>query len=81
MSNRQQLHQIIDALPPHQIDALITLLAPAHEISDEEFARIIAEAPEDDEEIDEETVARVLAAEAEEGPNITHEEMRRRLGL
>jgi hypothetical protein len=36
---------------------------PAHPISAEEFARRLAEAPE--EQVDEETIARILAAEAE----------------
>ena len=48
-------------------------------ISNAEFARRLAEAPE--EEVDEETTARILAAEAEEGETISHEELLRRLGL
>jgi hypothetical protein len=45
-------------------------------ISDEEFARRLAEAPE--EEVDEETVARILAAEAEQGESISHGELKQR---
>ena len=52
---------------------------PPLPISDEEFARRLAEAPE--EEVDAETMARILAAEAEEGENISHGEMKQRLGL
>jgi hypothetical protein len=48
-------------------------------ISDAEFARILANAPEED--IDEETAARLLAAEAEEGETMSHDELLRRLGL
>ena len=48
-------------------------------ISNAEFARRLAEAPE--EEVDEETTARLLAAQAEEGETISHGELLRRLGL
>lgn len=48
-------------------------------VSDEEFGRRLAEAPE--EGVDEETTARVLAAEAERGENISHEELVQRLSL
>ena len=53
MSELDRLHEIIDALPPRQVHALLTLLVPPQAISDEEFARRLAEAPE--EEVDEET--------------------------
>jgi hypothetical protein len=66
-------------LPPQQIHALLTLLAPPQAISEEEFARRLAEAPED--EVDDETIARILAAEAEQGKSISHGELKRRLGL
>jgi len=79
MSDRERLHEIIDALPPQQIHALLTLLESAQPVSDEEFARRLAEAPE--EEVDEETVARILAAEAEQGEMISHRELKQRLGL
>ena len=79
VSELDRLHEIIDALPPQQVHALLTLLAPAQPISDEEFARRLAEAPE--EEVDEETTARILAAEAERGENIAHGELEQRLGL
>ena len=62
-----------------RIDRLLTLLLPLQPIGDEEFARRLAEAPE--EEVDEETIARILAAEAEQGESITHGELRQRLGL
>jgi len=79
MSDLDRLHEIIDALPQQQVQALLALLAPPQPISDEEFARRLAEAPE--EEVDEETMARVLAAEAETGESISHGEMKQRLGL
>jgi hypothetical protein len=79
MSELDRLHAIIDALPPQQIHALLTLLVPPQPTSDEEFARRLAEAPE--EEVDEETIARILAAEAEQGESISHGELKQRLGL
>ncbi|MBZ5726103.1 MAG: hypothetical protein LAP87_14025 [Acidobacteriia bacterium] len=79
MSDRERLHDTIDTLPPQQVHALLTLLDPAQSISDEEFARRLAEAAE--EEADEETVARILAAEAESGASVSHDELKRRLGL
>jgi hypothetical protein len=79
MSELDRLHEIIDALPPRQVHALLTLLVPPQAISDEEFARRLAEAPE--EEVDEETTARILAAEAEQGESISHGELKQRLGL
>lgn len=79
MSDVDRLHEIIDTLPPQQVNALLTLLAPSQSISDAEFAQILAEAPEED--VDEETAARILAAEAEDGESISHEEMLRRLSL
>ena len=79
MSDLDRLHDIIDALPPPQVHALPTLLAPARPTDDDEFARRLAEAGE--EEVDEGTVARILAAEAEQGENISHGQLKQRLGL
>ena len=79
MSDRERLHEIIDTLPPHQIQALLTLLQREQSLSDEDFARHLAGLPEDD--TDEETVTRVLAAEAEAGETITSAELKRHLGL
>jgi hypothetical protein len=79
MSDRERLHEIIDTLPPQQVHALLTLLESAQPVSDEEFARRLAGAPE--EEADEETVARILAAEAEQGELVSHGELKQRLGL
>ena len=79
MSDLDRLHEIIDTLPPQQVHALLTLLASSMPIGDEEFARRLAAAPE--EEVDEETIARVLAAEAEQGESISHGELKQRLGL
>jgi len=47
-------------------------------MSDEEFARRLAAAPEED--LDEETTARILAAETEPGEMVSHGELRQRLG-
>ncbi|MBZ5624375.1 MAG: hypothetical protein LAQ69_37615 [Acidobacteriia bacterium] len=79
MSELDRLHEIIDGLPPQQIHALLTLLDARQSVNDEEFARRLAEAPE--EELDEETTARILAAEAEQGGSISHGELKQRLGL
>ena len=62
-----------------QVQALLPLLESTQPISDDEFARCLAEAPE--EEADEETVACILAAEAEQGEIVSHGELKRRLGL
>jgi hypothetical protein len=78
MGDLDRLHEIIDALPPRQVHALLTLLAP-HPINDEEFVRRLAEVSE--EEVDQETAARILAAEAEPGETISHAELKQRLGL
>ena len=79
MSDLDRLHEIIDALPPQQVQALLALLVGPQPISDEEFARRLAMAPE--EEVDEGTAARILAAEAERGEIVSHGELRQRLGL
>ena len=79
MSELDRLHEIIDALPPQQVQALLALLDTRQPISDEEFVRRLAMAPE--EEVDEETIARILAAEAEQGESISHGELKQRLGL
>ena len=79
MSDLDRLHEIINALPRQQVQTLLALLGSQRPISDEEFARRLAEAPE--EEVDEETMARILAAEGEIGESISHGEMKQRLGL
>ena len=79
MSDLDRLHEIIDALPQQQVQALLALLVPPRPITDEEFAHRLAEAPE--EEVDGATMARILAAEAENGESISHGEMKHRLGL
>ena len=79
MSDLDRLHDIIDALPLQQIHALLTLLDTRQPIGDGEFARRLAEVPE--EEVDEETIARILAAEAEQGESISHGGLKQRLGL
>jgi hypothetical protein len=68
VSELDRRHEIMDALPPRQIHALLTLLDKPQPIDDEEFARRLAEAPE--EAVDEETAAR-----------ISHNDLKRRLGL
>ena len=79
MSELDRLHEIIDALPPQQVHALLTLLTSPNHVSDEEFARRLAMAPEED--VDEETRARILTAEAERGEIVSHSELKQRLGL
>ena len=79
MSDLDRLHEIIDALPPQQIHALLDLLESGQPIGDDGFARRLAEVPEED--VDDETAARILAAEAEQGESISHGELKQRLGL
>jgi hypothetical protein len=79
MSDLDRLHEIVNALPPQQVRALLTLLEAAQPASDEEFARRLAEVPE--EEADDETVARILAAEAEQGESVPHGALKQRLGV
>ena len=78
MSDLDRLHQIIESLPPQQVRALLTLLAP-QPITDEQFARRMALAPE--EEVDEATTARIFAAEAELGEMISHSSLKQQFGL
>jgi hypothetical protein len=79
VSDLDRLHEIIDTLPPRQIHALLTLLDKPQSIDYAEFARRLAEVPE--EAVDGETAARIMAAEAEQGESISHNELKRRLGL
>jgi hypothetical protein len=79
LSDLDRLHEIIDTLAPRQIHALLTHLDTPQSVDDQEFARRLAEAPE--EAVDEETAGRTLAAEAEQGESISHNELKRRLGL
>jgi hypothetical protein len=79
MSDLDRLHKIVDILPPQLVRALLTLLEAAQPIGDDDFARRLAEAPE--EEVDQETAARILAAEAEQGETISHDELKQRLGV
>jgi len=62
MSESERLHEIIDALPPYQVHALLTLLEAAPALSNEEFARRLAAVPEED--ADEETAIALRAAMA-----------------
>ena len=79
MSDLERFHEIIDALPPQQVHALLTLLALPPPIGDEEFGRRLAEAREED--AGEETAARILAAEAERGEIVSYGDLKQRLGL
>jgi hypothetical protein len=79
MSDLDRLHEIVNALPPGQVRALLTLLEAARPASDEEFTRRLAEVPE--EEADDATVARILAAEAEQGESVSHGVLKQRLGV
>ncbi len=78
MSERDRLRELVETLPPQQVHALLTLLDSAP-MCDDDFARLLAEAPEED--VDEETADRVLASGAEAGDTISHHELKRRLGL
>ena len=79
MSDLDRLHEIIDTLPVQQVQALLTILQTSQPVDNEEFARRLAMAPE--EELDDETMARIVAAEADPGESIPHDELKRRLGL
>lgn len=79
MTDLDRLHEIIDALPPRRVHALLTLLDAPQSIDRDEFARRLVEAAEED--VDEQTAARVLVAEAEQGERVPHGELKRRLGL
>ena len=79
MNDREKLHEIIDSLPPPQIQALLTLLDSVPALGDDDFALALAQAPEED--ADEDTVARILAAEDEPGDVVSHGELKRRLHL
>jgi hypothetical protein len=57
----------------------VTKLETWRLIGDEEWARRLTEAPEED--VDAETAARILAADAEAGDTISHRELRRRLSV
>ena len=79
MGDLDRLHEIIDTLPVQQVQALLTILQTSQPVDNEEFARRLAMAPE--EELDDETMARIVAAEADPGESISHDELKRRLGL
>ena len=79
MSDRERLHEIVETLPVDQVQAWLAILEGIGAISDQEFARRLAEASE--EEVDPETAARMLAAEAEAGVNKSCEDLKRRLGI
>ena len=63
MNDLDRLHEIIDTLPVQQVQALLTILQISQSVDNEEFARRLATAP--DEEVNGETTARILAAEAD----------------
>ena len=63
MNDLDRLHEIIDTLPVQQVQALLTILQISQPVDNEEFARRLATAP--DEEVNGETTARILAAEAD----------------
>jgi hypothetical protein len=79
MSEIERLRQIIDTLPPQQVHALLTLLAPHSPVSHDEFLRLLSEAPEED--VDDETAARILSSNGERGETISHDELKHRLGF
>jgi len=79
VSDLDRLRQIIETLAPQQVRALLALLETHQSVDNEEFARQLAEASE--EEIDEQTAARIMVSETESGELITHKELKQRLGL
>ena len=79
MSESERLHELIDVLPPHQVHALLTLLEPGSAVSNEDFAKRLADAPEED--VDEETTVRLRAAFAEPRDYVSNDELKRQLGL
>ena len=79
VSDRERLHEIVDALAPGQIRALLTLLDSLPPLSDHDFAQRLANAPE--EELDEATAAAILSAEAEPGEVLSHHDLKQHLGL
>lgn len=76
---RQQVHSLVDLLPPSKLDAVRTLL----EVMVEPLTRSLALAPVEDEEVTPETAAALDRARASlaRGEGIPHEEILREFGL
>lgn len=76
---RQRAHALIDMLPAEKLNAVRNLL----EVMLEPLARLLAQAPVDDEEITPEMAAALDRARASlaSGEGIPHEEILREFGL
>ena len=69
MADRQQLHQVVDELPPSELDAALRFLTFLRHESQEE------------EPIDAMTAAKIDSARAEGGQPVPLDEVKRRYGL
>jgi hypothetical protein len=80
MSDLDRLIEIVRALPPVKVHALLSVAEHMTDyVSDDEFLRKINSASAID--VDEETAAELRAALAERGTTIRHEDLKRELGL
>lgn len=69
MSDRQQLHDVVEQLPATELDAALRYL------------KFLCVEGQDEEPIDEATAAKLDAAKAESGPPVSIQEIKRRYGL
>jgi hypothetical protein len=69
MANRQELHDVVEALPASELGAALRYL------------RFLCYDGLDEEPIDTETVAKLDAARAEGGQSVALDEIKRRYGL
>jgi hypothetical protein len=79
---RQQAHELLDLLPPEQLDAVRSLLkVMVHPV--ETLADSLAQAPEETEELSQETIVSITGARASlaRGEGIAHEEIMREFGI
>lgn len=79
MSERQQAHFLLDALPEEKVSAVRNLL----EVMVEPLSRSLAKAPVEEEELTPETAAALEHARASlaRGEGIPHEDILREFGL
>ena len=80
MSERLRLHAVVEALPPEQVSALSTLLAPTSDLRGEPFLRALRVAPVED--VDHATAEEFREAlrDLEINGTISHAELERTLG-
>lgn len=69
MTDRHQLHEIVEQLPPSELDAALRYL------------KYLWYESQGDEQIDAPTAAKLDAARAEGGPPVSLDEVKRRYGL